>query len=788
MRLCFGVLATLLKLSFSSSSNKKVVSDLVSTIDPGHLIDSDGAVSKLINCKTNFPDKDIAPTMTSIRETRGALTAAVQLSYDTDPADLAKKFEQEIIRQISADKKVPLIGALHYVIKSDGSIRSENTLTFEKCMGMQLKYVLSTAIEVSLPQFLAGLFLYTLQTNKNSLPECEDTLKEIRDPVFMESFRNYQVTYIDEVQKGFTPAPDVRAEYLARLQDKYDRITALIYRGVPHPFYDLYVPGTLKWDRGSIDVPGITGLLKVSRDIVFTGIGGRGKSMLMRHLLLDAAVRYHETGLVPIFISVKDFDGRIPDILQCSHVFIRSLWPELSTDELQTIFIDGKALLLFDGLDEIRPGLLSVFTSALNSFLDRYPDNAIFLSSRPYSNFASFSRFTPVSLEPFSVGQAASMISKLDYPADDPELNREFREMLEGGLYETHMGLADNPLLLTIMLMTYAEYHEIPSYAHQLFERAFYVLAKLHDDSKDNFTRDLATGWSVDTFADRFAYFCARTYRDGLTTFSRDEIAKYYSMVARHYGEDGADASRFIKDLCNSICLMTEDNGRCSFIHRSFQEYFCARFLYMQDGAQLRKVIPLFDRIDETRLDDRTLRMLYEMEPEEVQRHIFLPYLEKLVGDCCGADGIWVFLKQIYGHLDCADGDRKALHPYPDSLLYSTLCSVFHIEHKQPEPGAYPVLDQRSMDVFVRRADTGEVVNLRRLPPEYTQEHGSPEVTGRLYRFDWDALQDSDEVRKAVMDPSGPFVNELEAVMGLYEKLKSETSSKDEADPFEDMF
>lgn len=788
MRLCFGVLAVLLKMSVPSSSNKKAVCDLISTIDPGHLLDSDTAVSKLVNCAANLAKDDIAPSMTPARETRGALTNAVQVSYGTDPVLLAEKFEKEIVPQISADKKIPLIGALQHVVGNDDSIQSENALTFEKCMGMELKYVLSTAIEISLPRFLAGLFLYTLRTNKNTLPECKATLKDIKNPVFLEKFRDYQVTYIDEVQKGFTPAPDVRMDYLSRLHDRYNNVTSLIYRGIPHPFYDLYVPGKIRWDNGSADAPGIKDLLRISHYIVFTGTGGLGKSMLMRHLLLDAAVRYHETGLVPIFISAKDFDGRIPDILQCSHVAIRALWPDLSTDELQTIFIDGKALLLFDGLDEVRPGLMPVFTSALNSFLDRYPDNTVCLSSRPYSNFASFSRFAPVSLEPFSVHQAVRLVSKLNYPADNPGLNTEFREMLQNGLYETHLGLADNPLLLTIMLMTYAEYHEIPSHAHQLFEKAFYVLAKLHDDSKDNFTRELATGWTVDTFAERFSYFCAKTYQAGLTVFSRDEMSKFFSMVTRHYGENGIDTSQFIKDLCVSLCLMTDENDRYSFIHRSFQEYFCARFLYMQDGKKLHNVIPMFDRTDEARLDDRTLLMLYEMESEEVQRRIFLPYLERLVRDSDGSEGIWVFLKKLYKTLDCADGDLKACHPHPDSLLYSTICMVYHIDHKAPDPGSYPVLGPDMPEVFVRRADTGEIVNVRKLTPEYAERYGKPVVAGRRYRFDWDMLLNSEEGRSAVMDPSGPFARELQAVRDLYGRMKSESAHRDEADPFEDMF
>ena len=689
---------------------------------------------------------------------------------------------------MAEDLKAAAIGALQHIIRHDESLHTENRLTFTKCLGMDLENALSTKTEINLPRFLAGILLYTLRTNRNSTVECRDTLAAVKTPGFFEQFVGYLVTYTNEAVKGFTPAPDTSAGYLVKLQDKYGMVTPLIYRGVPHPFYETYVPSAVTCNGKQSNNLDIRSLLKISRNVIFTGTGGQGKSMLMRHLLLDAVAHYNETYLVPILISVKDFDGRIPDILQCAHAFTRNLWPELSMDELQTICIDGKAILLFDGLDEIRPNLLSVFTASLNEFLDRYTSNTVILSSRPYGNFASFSRFTPMALESFSIDQAISLIAKLDYPVGQPEVNLEFQSMLRSGLYESHKGLSDNPLLLSIMLMTYTTYHEVPTEEYRLFEMAFYVLAKLHDDSKDSFTRQFATGWSVDNFADRFGYFCAISYKDGATTFSRDAMARYFSRLTHHYGVNDADVSRFIKDLCVNICLLTNDNGNYSFVHRSFQEYFCARFLYMQDAKQLEKVITLFDRVDETRRDDRTLRMLYDMSPDAVCKHIFLPYLENLINECSGIDGIWAFLKKLYSHLDCADGDQHAEHPDSDSLLYSAICAVYGIQHAAPDPGAFPVLNHDSLDVFVRREDNGEVVNIRRLPPEYTEYHGNPEITGRIYRFNWDVLGKTEDGRAAVMNPSGPFVTELEDIRRLYERLKAEVPTADEPDPFEDMF
>ena len=561
------------------------------------------------------------------------------------------------------------------------------------------------------------------------------------------------------------------------MKDKYDRVSTLVYKGVSRPFYDLYVPGALSLNGETIEDTGIKGILAIGKNIIFTGTGGQGKSMLMRHLLLDAISAYDETGLMPIFISVKDFDGLIPDILQCAHAFIRNLWPELSMDELQTMFIDGKVLLLFDGLDEIRPQLLSSFTSALNEFQDRYLNNAVILSSRPYDNFNSFSQCVPTKLEPFSKDQALRLVEKLNFP-NSPE----FKEKLENGLYEQHKGYSDNPLLLSIMLLTYDQFREIPSKVHAFYQQAYLVLAELHDKSKE-LERPLATGWSVDGFAEYFSYFCSITYQKALTSFSYDAISKFFGIVKKHYRLD-VTASSFIKDVCGNICLMAYDGKTYDFIHRSFQEYFCARFLYHQDEKDLEKVIPLFDRREKTRDDDKTLMMLYDMEPEAVTNYMFVPFLKSVVDECETNEGVWTFVKMMYGELECADGLMKdKAKTAPDSRLYAYIADLYHLHPKAPQLDEYPVFDEFTLEVYkLEDARTWQLKRIR----TYARELSKHSNIGRIYHFDWDKLKETEEGRRAVEKPDGPFVMEYEAVKKVYRDLSEKVS--EEHDFFTDMF
>lgn len=55
------------------------------------------------------------------------------------------------------------------------------------------------------------------------------------------------------------------------------------------------------------------------------------------------------------------------------------------------------------------------------------------------------------------------MIDNLDFRPDEPVIKEKFRAELQNTLFVTHREFTQNPLLLTIMLMTYEQFAEIPS-------------------------------------------------------------------------------------------------------------------------------------------------------------------------------------------------------------------------------------------------------------------------------------------------------------------------------------
>ena len=90
--------------------------------------------------------------------------------------------------------------------------------------------------------------------------------------------------------------------------------------------------------------------------------------------------------------------------------------------------------------------------------------------------------------------------------------NGKFKEQLENSLWYSHYEFAANPLLLTIMLMTFANYADVPAQMHIFYREAYETLAQRHDASKGAYKREFRTKLTSSRFSDYLSEFCGRTY------------------------------------------------------------------------------------------------------------------------------------------------------------------------------------------------------------------------------------------------------------------------------------
>lgn len=563
------------------------------------------------------------------------------------------------------------------------------------------------------------------------------------------------------IPKGILPSNGSYSEYLNNTYTKYNRMKTLLYSDMPREFYKFYVCNDIsqkiyikRYTYRTVTIHNATAetLKDCSNFILISGTGGLGKSMMMRHLLLDAIDRYEDSGQIPIFIPLKDYDDSYANLLDYVYEKFESLGGCDDIDDFTELLSEGMCLLLFDGLDEIKSDYRKKFEHDLDSFADKYSENMFVISSRPTGSFVSLHRFTVLDLCPFTKEQAVQLIDHLDFRTDEPSIKEKFKTELENTLFITHREFTQNPLLLTIMLMTYEQFAEIPSKMHIFYHEAYIALSQKHDASKGAFKRVLKTGLTADQFADYFAEFCARSYRDEKFEFTDILFDKYFNdLHKQNRGTLTVSATDFRDDLVENMCLMFYESGKYHFTHRSFQEYFCALYFSKQKDKTLKPIGYFFEN-KRTRGTDKTFSMLYDMIPDKIDEYIFEPFLKTLFEECDQNNGYWTFLQKMYPVLYYEEGETDGfIFNDPESFLYGFMI------HKQ-SINAYLSNDDLSLDErFITNKwvyldehyqdpdiDTDRLIELNEVPSEYVEEYGEPDVVGRNYEI---------EIEKLLSDP-----------------------------------
>lgn len=542
-------------------------------------------------------------------------------------------------------------------------------------------------------------------------------------------------------------------EYLENAYHKYSTMKTLLYSDAPRDFKSFYVCNNItqkipvkKYTYRTKTISDATAetLRDCSNFVLISGTGGLGKSMMMRHLLLDAIERYGESEQIPIFVPLKDYSESYDNLFEYTYEKFEMLGGSSDPCDFVELLENERCLLLFDGLDEIKSTVRKKFEHDLDEFVDKYTENMYVISSRPIGSFVSLHRFTVLDLCPFTKEQAVSLIDNLDFRPDEPVIKEKFRTELQNTLFVTHREFTQNPLLLTIMLMTYEQFAEIPSKMHIFYREAYVALSQKHDASKGAYKRVLKTGLTADRFADYFAEFCARSYRDEKFEFTDLEFDKYFnSLNERSKCPHRITASDFKDDLVENMCLMFYEGGKYHFTHRSFQEYFCALFFSKQKDKTLKYTGDFFEDKGHRSYTDRTFNMLYDMIPEKIEEYIFEPFLTSLFAVCDAEDGYYTFLRKMYPVLFYEDGDTNGCEENePESFLYGFIIHSQNIDAfitKDDLPvderfvtNEWVYLDE---DYHDEDLDTDALIDIDEIPWDYKDQFGEPDVVGRNYEL-----------------------------------------------------
>jgi len=410
-------------------------------------------------------------------------------------------------------------------------------------------------------------------------------------------------------------------EYLTNLLNDYSYSKSFFVRDEPQKLYKFFVNLSGVCNREIIEKINIKTIAHVNSKIIISGQAGCGKSIISKHLLVNSIV--HKTH-VPIYVELRRLNGSKKCFEEFVFYTLKTHGVNLKKEYLEKSLELGHFLILLDGFDELEMTIRDAISSDIKEFVERYSKNTYVLTTRPDERVESWDSFSVIRVQPLDLEKAIELVSKLPFNSDE---KKGFIELLQGTLFDSHRSFLSNPLLLTIMILTYRQSADIPKKLSIFYWQAYEALFQRHDSFKGAYCRDRICSLDIQDFSKVFSAFCVHTYDDNKYSFARDEILKYFKFSTDVTGLD-VEPEGFLKDCLQAVCLIVEDGLFYTFTHRSFQEYFAAKFI-VDCPPDVKG--QLLDKFSDRSVSDSVLSLVYEMDTENFEKLFLIPFVDELI-------------------------------------------------------------------------------------------------------------------------------------------------------------
>ncbi len=348
-----------------------------------------------------------------------------------------------------------------------------------------------------------------------------------------------------------------------------------------------------RFGLGKIVEERISGLDAVQKyeKLIILGKPGAGKTTFLKYLAVQCNKGGFEPEHLPLFITLKDFaeaDDR-PSLLE--YISRRDLYhsfppkpaiiPENLTTDFYKIFQHGRALVLLDGLDEVRSEDRDRVIQELRDFFEKFRNNHFAITCRIAAWEYTFEKFTEVEVADFDRDQIAEFATKwfkgksvgveifLKYLDRNPRIKQ----------------LAVSPLLLTLLCLAFEESGNCPSHRSELYKEGIDALLRKWDAKRGIHRDRVYKKLSHYRKESLLCYIALITFKQKNYFFKQALVEHYITDYIRNLPNPSNDPDELQIDsevILQSLeaqhgLLIERAKGIYSFSHLTFHEYFAAK-------------------------------------------------------------------------------------------------------------------------------------------------------------------------------------------------------------------
>ncbi|MGL4502491.1 MAG: NACHT domain-containing protein, partial [Planktothrix sp.] len=338
-------------------------------------------------------------------------------------------------------------------------------------------------------------------------------------------------------------------------------------------------------------VPGLQAVAKYSK-LTILGKPGAGKTTFLKYLAIQCIEGEFLGDRLPIFITLKDFaeTANQPSLLKYIAQFNRYF-------SLQEIFQQGKALVLFDGLDEVREEDSKRILKEIRDCSRQFRENHFIITCRIAAREYTFEKFIEVEIADFDTTQISNFANKwFKNKAVKPET---FLNQIENN--QRIQELATSPLLLTLLCLTFEETGDFPANRSELYQEGLDVLLKKWDAKRGIYRDQVYKKLSPQRKEDLLSKIALTTFEAGDYFFKQKKAEGYITDYIRNLPNANTDEEALQLDSEAVLRSIEAQHGLLiklakriySFSHLTFHEYFTAREIITQQSSEeaLQKLV-----------------------------------------------------------------------------------------------------------------------------------------------------------------------------------------------------
>ena len=395
-----------------------------------------------------------------------------------------------------------------------------------------------------------------------------------------------------------------------------------------------YVSDDPGFDSGGVPVANIFDLDEI---VYIVGGAGYGKSLFLRNLEVnpDCLRGFQERSLLILSGDIKRLvrqDGTLKTMQsflgECFANHSLAAPDEFAPEFLARCLSAGRCLILLDALDEVGNDQRDAIHSLMIDYFERYaPHNKVCITSRdrgfiPRRQIACF-KIEPVTVE--DVDHYVDRFIALD------RFDREEKErFVEQASVLVERGFVKGFLTLSLLMAIYKNDRELPANKVLLYKKCFEYMANSREKGKkllrNSETNELYDWKILGQFMQDATFMeMAQLGRPNNADIPQGKIEELLEEEYRHnfynQGECQAAIEQFLQfcaDRTEILVPSNDRNGFYRFYHRSFFEYFTARYI----SVHTHRVEDTYAALREFGTDSEVFELLAVLYIQENPRYL----------------------------------------------------------------------------------------------------------------------------------------------------------------------